>query len=155
MTATTPKRRWFRFHLLTAVLMMLAFGLLLWKLFRTRWHGGSMSTTYDAPPISTGVRWTTYGWPIKGAVGFSETYPSKAQGVQVHLPLIYDLACWLAILLAVAFQTRAPVVQVPPANGGADDDCSGRVDVGEFHRQELRQDSGWKSRHIVWMASSI
>jgi len=97
-----PKRPWFRFHLLTAVLLMITAGLLLWRLFRTRWHHGSLSTNHDSPPVATGWKSTTYGWPFKEAIGFSEEFPSRTQGIHVHLPFVYDLAIWLAILFAVA-----------------------------------------------------
>jgi hypothetical protein len=103
---SSPKRPWFRFHLLTAVLMMFAAGGLLWA-----------NTLIRPFPIDLGEGLTKHvagqGWPQcylqtnKGAEDLGCSIKVEEEGIVDYPPLLFDFLCGAIILMVIALTSES------------------------------------------------
>ena len=109
----TPKRPWFRFHLLTAVLMALAAGLLLWQ--DVAWHFSEYAhAKSDSSIIGEDFE---RGWPRRYEFKYA-SYPGKSRyplpPLEDEQPsfafdretLILDVLIGVAVLAAIGVEVE-------------------------------------------------
>ena len=97
MDEPLKRRRWFKFHLSTAVVLLLLIGLLLW-----------LNTSLYQIPGSRGgyARWRVYGWPIPcGWDPNADRMREEAHLLRIRygeFRVIWNVLANLAIVVAVA-----------------------------------------------------
>jgi hypothetical protein len=101
-----PKRPWFRFHLLTAVVMMFAAGVFIWINTRPRSAIRGTGTYYaDEQPTqpATGIMFSEAGWPWVFCSGEEECYRlpdewyAENASIKYAGPLPMPYAVWEAL----------------------------------------------------------
>jgi hypothetical protein len=99
------KRRWFQIHLSTAVVLMLAAGILLWaNIGRSREY----IVDYDftrTPPLPILNSYVSYGWPVSAELGPpSILFVVDGSGINlpIELPRTNYARAWLNVPIALA-----------------------------------------------------
>ena len=99
---SSPKRPWFRFHLLTAVLMMLAAGGMMWLNLCKRLVDLPADGAYETEPL-------IYGWPLNFAyhgprsfrTGLGMTWGDGVTTLFFWRGVIVDVVVFILILVCV------------------------------------------------------
>jgi hypothetical protein len=112
--SSVPKRRWFQFHLMTAILVMLLAGALSWANSRMRPVGNSGDIVVPEDIVAEGWLGMQWGWPFcfyervqPDSFGPSLT-PLASWPTEFHWQaLAWDILIAVAILLGAAFLCEA------------------------------------------------
>lgn len=111
--SSVPKRRWFRFHLTTAILMMLLAGALSWANSRMRPVENSGGIVVPEDIVADGGLGMQWGWPLcfyeripPEWSPWSTPYESWLTGFYWQA-LAWDILIAVAILLGAAFLCEA------------------------------------------------
>jgi hypothetical protein len=126
-----PKRPWFRFHLLTAVLMLLAAGGMMLLNASRRLERFSFV-------VKPGHHRHEYGWPATAMETFGDPYIWRASGVVIDICVSVCVVMALALISESLIRRReaasheraeAAMVSVSSSNGGSVDVLRWRVDL--------------------------